>query len=258
VTSRSIWWSERTSPDLNDFSENDVGLVPVGATEQHGPHLPTGTDTIIAAELCRAVASATGSVILPPITVACSYGHGIELPGTLSFSPEELACVVRQYALWASASNLRRLLFINAHLGNSAGLGAGTDYLRLYRPDLLAGVVNWWSATPELWAEAGADGEDMHANRAETSVMLHIAPELVRRERIVDDVDRTPGLVFRYTAPALSQNGVTRRPSEASAELGQRLFDMATASIIATVTRAQEEEAPLGRAPVPRTLLGGL
>ncbi len=199
-------WADEAWPELGDL-DGVVGLVPVGATEQHGPHLPTGTDTIIATALCERASDRTGALVLPAIPVGCSYGHGTELPGTLSLTPELLAAVARQYAEWAAAtSRLTRLLFVNAHFGNAAALGIATDHLRLYRPDLQVGVVDWWSITPDVAAEMTVDGDDVHAHRAETSVMMAVAPELVHLDRLPtsDDPDRAAGLVFRYTAPALS------------------------------------------------------
>ena len=99
-----------------------------------------------------------------------------------------------------------------------------------------------------------ADGDDVHANRAETSMMLAIAPHLVHPDRMVDadDPDRTEGLVFRYTAPALSTNGVTGRPSEATPELGQQLLGRTVAALADLVERARVEEPPLGVGPAPR------
>ncbi len=245
-------WEDLAWPDAG-FSASDVGLVPVGATEQHGPHLPTGTDTIIANALCERASDRTGAPVLPAVAVGCSYGHGAVLPGTLSLSPELLAAVARQYAEWAALSGLRRLLFVNAHFGNSAALGTATDHLRLYRPDLRAGVVDWWALDPYVQAEMTADGDDVHANRGETSAMLAVAPELVRLDRLAqaDDPDRTDGLVFRYTAPALSANGVTGRPSEATAALGAQLVERAVDELAARVKRGQDEEPPLGVAPLP-------
>ncbi|MCU1379461.1 MAG: crnA [Acidimicrobiales bacterium] len=249
-------WELQAWPDLADLreaGEGEVGLVPVGATEQHGPHLPTGTDTIIATALCDAVSDRTGAPVLPAIPVACSYGHGTRLPGTLSLSPELLAAVVRQYAEWAATSGLTRLLFVNSHFGNSASLGIATDHLRLFRPDLQVGVVDWWSLDPVVARETVLDGDDVHAHRAETSLMLVVAPELVHLDRIAtaDDPDRTADLVFRYTAPALSTNGVTGRPSEATVELGQLLLDRTVAAIVDRVERGRVEKPPLGPAPVP-------
>jgi creatinine amidohydrolase len=249
-------WTEAAWPELTGFLPTEVGLVPVGAVEQHGPHLPTGTDTMIAEAVCERAARQCGAPVLPAIGIGVSYGHGTELPGTLSLSPGQLAAVIRQYAAWAAVcSGLRRLLFVNAHFGNVGALHTATDHLRLYRPDLRVGTVDWWSADPAVLAEVLSDGEDIHANRAETSVMLAIAPHLVHTGRLTaaDDEDRTGGLVFRYTAPALSANGVTGRPSQATAELGERLLAGASAAIARRVERGRLEKPPL-RTPKPPDL----
>jgi creatinine amidohydrolase len=249
-------WSELAWPELSELrarGDGEVGLIPVGATEQHGPHLPVGTDTIIATALCDAVSERTGAPVLPPIPVACSYGHGTELPGTLSLSPELLAAVCRQYVEWAATAGLTRILFVNSHFGNAGAISIAADHLRLFRPDLRVGVVDWWSVDNEVARETVLEGDDVHAHRAETSLMLAIAPELVHLDRLAtaDDPDRTPDLVFRYTAPALSTNGVTGRPSAATVELGTRLFELAIAAVAARVERGRVEKPPLGPAPLP-------
>jgi creatinine amidohydrolase len=102
-------------------------------------------------------------------------------------------------------------------------------------------------------AEVLRDGVDIHANRGETSMMLAIAPHLVRADRMpdADDPDRTHDLVFRYTAPALSANGVTGRPSEASAELGGHLLAATAKAIANRVERGRLEEPPFGVALTP-------
>src|SRR5689334_22306611 len=222
-------WFESAWPDLVDLAGGDeVGLVPVGAVEQHGPHLPTGTDTIVATALCERVSDRTGAPVLPAIPVGCSYGHSTNLPGNLSLTPEQLAMSVRQYAECAPTAGLTRILFVNAHFGNAAALAVGTDHLRLFRPDLQVNHVNWWTLDPTVAEESVLDGDELHANRSETAVMLELAPELVHLDRMADadDPDRTDGLVFRYTVPALSTNGVTGRPSEATPELGRKLVDL--------------------------------
>lgn len=249
-------WEEQAGPELGDLAgrgEGEVGLVPVGATEQHGPHLPTGTDTIIATALCERASERTGAPVLPAIAVACSYGHGTVMPGTLSLTPSLLAAIVIQYAEWAATSGLSRLILVNAHFGNAAALGTGTDHLRLFRPDLQVAAVDWWALDPDVTREMTVDGDDVHANRAETSVILALAPHLVDmgRAAAADDADRTEGLVFRYTAPALSTNGVTGRPSEASAQLGSRLVELTVSALAALVQRGRLEKPPLGAAPFP-------
>jgi creatinine amidohydrolase len=258
----AVEWEHLTGPEIGSLlaaRPNEVGLLPVGATEQHGPHLPTGTDTIIATGLARAVSARTGAPVLPALSVACSYGHGRLLAGTLSVAPELLAWQVRAVADWAASSGLRRILAVNAHLGNAAALGVAVDHLRLERPDLRFGVVNWWEASAEVAAETTVDGDDIHANRAETAVMLALASNAVRRDLIgvADDADRTAGLVFGYTAASLSINGVTGRPSEATTELGDRLVARTVAALAVTVERARVEEPPLvAHAPNPPTLPG--
>jgi creatinine amidohydrolase len=241
-------WHAQAWPELASRGlEDEVGLVPVGATEQHGPHLPTGTDTIIASALCDAASARTGAPVLPPVSIACSYGHGTALPGTLSLSPELLSAVLREYIEWAAKSGLERLLFVNAHFGNVPSIMVATDTVRLARPELRVGVANWWALDPVVEREMTADGTDVHANRAETAVMMHLAPQLVHRERMAaaDDPDRTDELVFRYAAPSLSTNGVTGRPSEATAELGAQLVARTVDALVDRVQRGRVEAPPL-------------
>ncbi|HVQ96147.1 MAG TPA: creatininase family protein [Mycobacteriales bacterium] len=244
-------WAELPAGRLV-FAPDDVGLVPVGATEQHGPHLPTGTDTMIASGICARAAARCGAVVLPAIPIGCSYGHG-HSRGTLSLAPEQLAGLIRQYAEWAAWSGLRRLLFLNAHLGNSAAIGTGTDHLRLHRPDLRVGAREWWGLSPDLRAAMFAEGPDVHGNRAETAIMLHLAPGLVdlARAPAADDEDRTAGLVFRYTTAQLSRTGATGRPSEATVELGERLVTGAAAALAELVERGRTERAPIEPPPDP-------
>jgi len=92
------------------------------------------------------------------------------------------------------------------------------------------------------------DAEDWHAHRAETALMLAIAPELVdlTAAKVADDPDRTAGLVFRYAVGQVSQTGVTGRPSEATVELGERLWADVVAAAREVVARARVERPPLG------------
>jgi creatinine amidohydrolase len=241
-------WAETTSAKLGSVAHSTVGLIPVGAVEQHGPHLPLGTDTIIATELCSRVAERTDALTLPPLVIGCSLGHGTRLPGTLSVTPFQLAELAIGMVRWAAeTSKIRKFLLVNAHVGNASALGVATDQLRSERPDLQAGYVNWGDLTAPLVAAVSADASDWHANRAETSLMMVLAPDLVDEDARcrADDPDRTEGLVFRYTAPALSINGVTGRPSEATVELGQWLLEEAVRGLSALVANAGREVAPL-------------
>lgn len=244
-------WGECTSPQLGRLDLADrVGLVPVGAIEQHGPHLPTDTDTRVAQAICDgAAARCDAAIVLPAVSIGCSLGHGTAFPGTLSLFPEELARLLIRVAEWSALSGLTRLIFVNGHMGNVAALGAATDKLRFSRPDLRSNWIDWWNASREITAEVLADGEDIHANRAETSLALHVFPELVDREALAgaDDPDRTGGLTFRYTAEVLSGNGVTGCPSRATAALGETLFEAIVDVVAAKALAGIAEEPPLPR-----------
>lgn len=224
-----------------------MGLLPVGATEQHGPHLPVGTDTMIATAVSQAAASAGGAVVLPPLPLGASWWHGTDLSGTLALAGERVAELAADCVKVASYSGLRRLLFVNGHVGNSAALWLACDRVRVECPHLKIGVVEWWNLTESIALTVTEDARDWHAHRAETALMLAIAPELVNlsRAKEADDVDRTVGLVFRYGAAGVTRNGVTGRPSEATAELGASLWAEVVAAARDIVARARVEEPPL-------------
>lgn len=250
-----IRWADLTWPALRDHIEklehdgHAVGLIPFGATEQHGPHLPTGTDTLVATALCERASAATGAVVLPPVNIGVSYGHGDHIPGTLSWTPVQAAQMLTQVVDWAARSGVRRFLVVNAHAGNVAATSVALDEIRFARPDLRIGAFHWWQSSEELTRELTSDGGDVHANRAETSAVMALAPHLVVQSELegADDPDRTGGLVFAYTATELSTNGVTGSPSLASAELGQRLLALAMDGLVDRITAAKHEEAPLRR-----------
>jgi creatinine amidohydrolase len=254
-------WAELTAPGIGELwpdGNTDVGILPVGATEQHGPHLPTGTDTILACALADRVSARTGAVVLPPIPIGCSYGHGTQIPGTLSLTPEHLTSIVLDVIKWGAHSGMRRVLIINTHYGNAASLSMASDHLRLQRPDLRIGIVDWWSATDELRSQATMDASDLHANRAETSLMLAVAPHLVHTDlaATADDMDRTAELVFRYTAAELSTNGVTGRPSEATPSIGEDLLERIVGSFVEKLERGRRELPPLHAHADSRDRLG--
>ncbi|MFE9645710.1 creatininase family protein [Streptomyces sp. NPDC006365] len=249
-------WENLTGPAIGDLLAADpdhVALIPVGATEQHGPHLPTATDTIIAQAICDRVSAATGALVLPAISIGVSRWHGTQFPGTLSLTPDTLRAIVEAYAEWASHSGIRRILLVNGHVGNTAVLRVAIDDIRCSRPDLYIGLREWWTTDPTVAAEVSADAADWHGNRAETSLMYVLAPHLVDQEAAsgADDPDRTADLVFSHPAGHVTRNGVTGRPSEASAALGRTLLARVVGALVQTVERGRLESPPLAGATAP-------
>ena len=106
-------WELHTSEEIGRLINTgmDLAILPVGATEQHGPHLGTGTDTISAQWVARQAAGRTGVLVLPPIAYGCSLGHTDRWPGTISLNPITLTTLVLEVARWALKSGIRKLIF---------------------------------------------------------------------------------------------------------------------------------------------------
>ncbi|WP_431236598.1 creatininase family protein [Mycolicibacterium aichiense] len=224
-----------------------VALIPVGATEQHGPHLPVGTDTIVATAVAEAAAGEL-ALVLPAIAFGASFFHGTTLPGTVAFDGDQTAMAAARVAEACADSGVRRVLFVNGHVGNSAPLWLACDRFRRLHPDRRIGVMQWWDLTPDIARRATEDAVDWHANAAETSLMLAVRPELVDVDamRDADDPDRTAGTVFRYPVQQVSTNGVTGYPSRASKSYGLQLWADVVAAARDVVMRAHTEVPPLG------------
>jgi creatinine amidohydrolase len=242
-------WSESTWSELPARLEQARGaaLLPVGATEQHGPHLGCGIDTAIADVLCKAVAAATGVPMLPTLPYGCSLGHSRRWPGTLALQPVTLIELVKQIGDWAYHSGVRRLFMVNSHVTNAAPLRCALEMLRAEHDDLMVALINTVDISARVHAFHFADAADFHANDAETSLMMAMAPELVRAEvrARADDPDRTDGTVFSHPVNRTSANGVTGYPSRASAEKGRQWFAWMVEDLGERVRRGMDEKPPL-------------
>ena len=214
----SVNLSERSWEMLAD---RPLVLIPTGSTEQHGPHLPLETDSVIAAEIATGVAArlkasswGTDVVVAPTITFGASGEHQ-GFAGTTSIGQDVLQTliieVVRSMSLWAG-----RIIFVNAHGGNVGALEVAVSQMIAENHDV-------------AWAPCSTVGGDSHAGRTETSLMLHIAPSSVDLGRAV--IGNTEPL--RSILPALSLSGVKAisasgilgDPTGASAGEGAALLD---------------------------------
>jgi creatinine amidohydrolase len=238
--------AELTWPQIAGLLEagETLCLLPVGATEQHGPHLPVSTDTEIAESVCREASRRTGVPLLPALWAASSQAHTAKWPGTLSLSPRLLVETVVELAGWVHASGFGKLLILNAHVGNLGPLRVAVDEIRA-RGDLRVGLLHWYDLTPAIAADVTADAEDWHAHAAETALMLYLRPELVDRAQVRDDPDRTAGLVFSYTVAETSVEGLTGAPSTATDERGAALFEAVVAALVERVEAGRAEKPPL-------------
>ena len=245
VAERPTLLAELTWPAIERLVQGGetLCLLPVGATEQHGRHLPASTDTAIGEAICHGASRATGVPVLPALAISFSQVHTTAWPGTFSLAPRTLIQVVVEIARWVSASGFEKLLIVNAHVGNVGPLKVAVEEIR-HEGAVRAGATNWWQLTPEIEAELSADADDWHANAAETALMLHLRPELVATDEIRDDPDRTGGLVLGYSVAETSRDGLTGAPSRGTEEGGARLYDAAVAALAGVVERARREQPP--------------
>jgi len=233
-------WNEMTGADFAAPTEGRVFILPVAATEQHGPHLPTGTDAFILEGVLRAAMRAAGPVrgiVLPLQPIGWSIEHG-GLPGTLSLDAELLAAAWVGLGHWIDRAGARRLLILNSHGGNSPVVSLAAMRLRVEH-GLFVVKTHWEAlARAEELAPAGAPAQDWHAGWIETSVMLHLRPDLVVMDRAASGSLRHPeGLPpngpasWAWMTTDLSPNGVIGDPRFASAALGARLVERAVAGL---------------------------
>lgn len=242
-------WDQRTWAELpRDLKgARRSAILPVGATEQHGPHMGCGMDAVLAERLCAAVAERTGVLMLPTLPYGCSLGHSRRWPGTIAVEPATLIALVEQIGGWAYHSGVRRLFVVNTHVTNAAPLRCALELLRAEHDDMMVGLFNSATLSARVREFHFADGEDWHANDAETSLMLAVAPEMVRQDRMAeaDDDDRTAGLVFAHPVNRTSRNGVTGRPSQATEQKGREWFDWMVEDLSALVSRGMIEVPPI-------------
>jgi creatinine amidohydrolase len=242
-------WEQRTWAELpRDLAAvANAAILPVGATEQHGPHIGCGMDSVLADRLCAAVAASVRVPMLPVLPYGCSLGHSQRWPGTIAVQPKTLIDVVKQIGDWAYYSGVRRLFIVNTHVTNAAPLRCALEMLRAAHDDFMVAVINSATLSPRVREFHFADAEDWHANDAETSLMLALAPDMVRADKLseADDEDRTSDLVFAHPVNRTSANGVTGRPSQATEEKGRQWFDWMVDDLSELIRRGMGEIQPL-------------
>ncbi len=161
-----------------------LALLPVGATEQHGPNLALATDYVIAHRLAQKLAERLhpeAAVVVPPIPFGFSHHH-IGFAGTITLSPETLTARVHGYGRSLQQNGISHLLLVNGHNGNTGVLNVIASRIR-YELDMHAAVAFYFAQAADRVKAHGKTERYGHACEIETSVALYLAPELVRPRR---------------------------------------------------------------------------
>lgn len=243
-------FSALTSADVNRSVQGRTLVWPVGATEQHGPHLPLSVDSDLAEAFAAEIAAGLDGLTLPLLQIAArslpQSGGGLSFPGTLYVGGDTLIRYVREVLESLVALPFERLIIVNGHFENEPFLFEALDQVR--GRGLLDGrevyAFSWWSLVQESWITAEVPGfpgwHAEHAGVTETSLMLHLRPELVTKERPEHDHPPRSGVYLHpIDVQQISNSGILSSTSGSSAELGEKLLRHVTDEALAMVRHGE-------------------
>lgn len=206
----------------NEEIENQkpfMAVQPLGSTEQHGPHLPVYTDSIIALEVSKAIAKHFKALLLPPIPYSCSIEH-YNYISTVWLKPTTLRIVLKDVIEALKHHGFKVLVLVNGHGGNFILKNIVREMNYVFKNKPITILVDLGSPYFGI-----VDSEDIHAGKIETSLMLYLRPKLVKKIA----KDNVPNVTRDYLnyAPIdeITVSGVWGLPSSASKKYGEELFN---------------------------------
>ncbi len=212
----------------------DAAVLGVGATEYHGPHLPYGSDTLIAHELAKRVAAHfPRMLVLPPVAHGVSLHH-LGFPWTLSVRPHTLATMIYDIAASLHAGGITKLLVITAHDGNAAPVEIAARDLHHDLGMHVAAMLGWQGRARRVLASQGIAVDLDHAGQSETAAVAAIAPDLVRRDLAADQPNEPFGLpiaVFGRFAE-IEPAGYGGAATQGTEEDGERILAAAVDDVL--------------------------
>jgi len=231
-------WQDLTTDEFTSLDPNHtVALLPAGATEQHGPHLPLATDSVIAEELARRAAREVPPpadvLVLPTVAVGKSTEH-TQYPGTLTHSARTLLDAWMEIGESVARSGVRKLMFLNAHGGQPQVMEIVARELRIAFDLMVVGCSAWSLGKPDTEVPDDERRHGIHAGTVETSMMLYLRPDLVRMDKaknfktILPEVEakyeylRVVGTTYLgWQAQDLHPDGAAGDATKATAEIGR-------------------------------------
>lgn len=246
-----VEWSRLKASELKGLAARDaIVVVPIGATEQHGPHLPVQVDARLGGEVAlraaRLVAASEPIAVLPPIWLGMSEHH-MSLGGTITLDFATMFALVRCVIRSLVCHGFRRVFILNGHGGNIAALETIVTELTLEFRIPLAYGSYWDLAAEPIAGILDRQKRVLHACEAETSMMLALTPELIDRDVLsqmhgpyvagASGIEGVNPAAYRWrNLASRSPNGVIGDASTATAEKGARLLDAAAEALARTLT----------------------
>ncbi len=237
-------FAEMTAPAIRRLSRDSTLVVaPIAAVEQHGPHLPVATDSLLAGAVAEGVERALSDrVLLLPVLWLGASEHHLPFGGTLTASLPTYEQILVELPRPLLRDGFRRFLLLNGHGGNVDPLRVALRRLDAEFPAaILTGAAYWDLAAANLAALCRGPRRDVgHACEIETSMLLHLRPDLVQTDLIRDDPDTTPagfqGLSWARDFGRRTDHGVVGHPESADADRGRRMVE-AVVDRVAAVAR---------------------
>jgi len=256
----TVFLGEMTNPEVEAFlSTRHTVIIPTGATEQHGPHGPLLTDVLIPQEIARRIAPTIGAVVAPPINYALSYPH-VGFTGLVQVRISTFMALIEDLCVSFATSGFKRIIFLNGHYDNTYAIayGCAAAAEKLAR-DVKAFPVNYWDAlTAEEIDEWAGLKNGLHANRAETSAVLAINPDLVDMERANAEFPPFPNYTvntgpvhtaFFFTSPGsvhwATKSGTWGDARQSTAEAGERYLEAGVRSTLAVLDNIEQTFAAM-------------
>jgi len=217
-------WTELTPPP-------PLAILPLGALEQHGPHLPIGCDTLLVAEMSKGIADQLGAWLLPAQPFSCSQEHQ-NFPGTISLRPATLTALLIDITESLGRQGVKRLIVLNFHGGNWVLHSAIRD-LNRQQNRVTVILCQPYEGVPGLEFR-----DDLHAGDFETSIALHMLPALVRPGAEDCVPEASPALLDQVGMEALCPKGIWGRATQASAKRGKQDWNWMIANAVRLIREA--------------------
>jgi len=239
-------WGELTWPEAQRrFKKMDIALLPVGAIEQHGPHLPLDTDAFDAEYLAQRVARACSDpkpLVLPLVPYGVSYEHN-DFKGTVSISNDALSHVVYDIGMSVARNGLKKLVIINGHGGNGPALNFAAQMITR-DAGIFVCVDTGETSDVDIYRMIDTPN-DVHAGEIETSTSLAVRPQFVKMDLAPSSVPRFSSRYLNFTSRRgvswyaytqnVSSNGVLGDATKATAEKGRKIWKIVIAHLVALV-----------------------